>query len=99
MHIEVFPSVLRLLLNGKMLPELLVISGEQVVQLEKISFQRVMAPHIDLTMSAEDFWVQLNYQLVHLLDFLPASNWNDPNIINDPYLKLFQDLRQLLQQS
>merc|ERR1719346_778 len=95
MHIEAFPSVLRLLMNGKMLPELLT-AGNDVVRLEEVSFQRVMAPHIDLTMSAEDFWVQLNYQLVHLLDFLPASNWNDPNIINDPYLKLFQDLRQLL---
>jgi len=99
MHIEAFPSVLRLLVNGKILPELLVIAGEQDVQLEKISFQRVMAPHIDLTMSAEDFWVQLNYQLMHLLDFLPASNWNDPMVIADPYLKLFTDLRQLLQQS
>jgi len=98
MHIEAFPSVLRLLMNGKMIPELLN-AGNDVLRLEEVSFKRVMAPHIDLTLNAEDFWVQLNYQLMHLLDFLPASNWNDPNVINDPYLKLFQDLRQLLQRA
>ena len=26
-------------------------------------------------MSAEDLWIQLNYQLIHLVDFLPVANW------------------------
>merc|ERR1719210_274082 len=95
MHIEAFPSVLRLLFHGKLLTELL--AGKEVLQ--EISFQRVMAPHKNIKMSAEDFWVQLNFQLMHLVDFLPASNWNDPVVMNDPYLKLFQDLRQYLQQN
>jgi len=97
MHIQAFPSVLRLLYHGKLLPELL--ASEDILRLEEISFQRVMAPHIDLKMSAEDFFVQLNFQLMHLVDFLPASNWNDPVVMTDPHLKLFQDLRQLLQKS
>merc|ERR1719461_91863 len=88
---------MRLLYHGKLLPELL--AAKDVMQLEEISFNRVMAPHIDLKMSAEDFFVQLNYQLMHLVDFLPASNWNDPVVMTDPHLKLFQDLRQLLQQN
>jgi len=88
MHIQAFPSVMRLLYHGKLLPELL--AAEDVMQLEEISFHRVMAPHIDLKMSAEDFFVQLNYQLMHLLDFLPASNWNDPKIMTDPSIKIFK---------
>ena len=49
-----------------------------------------MAPHKSIKMSAKNFWVQLNFQLMHLVDFLPASNWNDPVVMNDRYLKLFK---------
>lgn len=96
MHVEAFPNVLRLLMNGRMLPELLVAAGEHGAQLKKITFQRVMAPHVYLTMNADDFWVQLNYHLMHLLDFLPAASWNDPKVNTHPFVKVFQDLRQLL---
>ena len=28
-----------------------------------------------IVMDAEAFWVQMNYQVIHLLDFLPAASW------------------------
>ena len=46
-------------------------------------------------MSAEDFWIQLNYQLVHYIDFLPVANWGaykaDPLIQQLDLLSTFLD--------
>ena len=28
-----------------------------------------------LELQGDDVWIHLNYQLVHLLDFLPTTNW------------------------
>jgi len=76
-HIEAFPSVLRLLLHGPLLKEL-----QQACQtkgcdrLKSVRFHRVI-DNKELLMDAETFWVQLNYQLIHLLDFLPVANWSD----------------------
>ena len=45
-------------------------------------------------MSAADFWVQLNFQLIHLVDFLPVANWAAHQ--NDTAFILFRDLYALL---
>lgn len=29
-----------------------------------------------LHLTAEQFWVHLNYQIIHFLDFLPADSWD-----------------------
>ena len=42
--------------------------------LKQISFHRVM-DNERIVMTAEDLWIHLNFQLIHLLDFIPASNW------------------------
>jgi len=46
-------------------------------------------------MDAESFWIQLNYQLMHLLDFLPVAcwgvNWDEP--IMQVFLELFAFLK------
>jgi hypothetical protein len=47
-----------------------------------------------ISVSGEDFWIALNYQLIHLVDFLPAANWSMHQ--NDTSFILFRDLVDLL---
>jgi len=72
-HVEAFPSVLRLLHTFELQKALMDKQG-QWDQLTGITFHRVIdnkRTHI----TAEQLWVQLNYQLIHELDFLPMTNW------------------------
>ena len=48
-----------------------------------------------LSLSADAFWVQMNYQLVHLLDFLPAALWQVAS--NDILLMKFVEVHDFLQ--
>ena len=45
-------------------------------------------------MSSEDFFVALNYQLIHLIDFLPTANWSVHQ--NDTSFIIFATLYDLL---
>jgi hypothetical protein len=45
-------------------------------------------------MSGADLWVQLNYQLIHLIDFLPVANWSTHR--NDTSFIIFRDLYDLM---
>ena len=92
-HIESFPSFLRLLY----LPEFLGTLEKNLHRLEKLeglSFHRVI-DNEPMTMDAENFWIQLNYQLIHYIDFLPPANWSlhysDIFIQNFIELSLFLD--------
>ncbi|MCO4762331.1 MAG: hypothetical protein KC502_12550 [Myxococcales bacterium] len=91
-HVEAFPSVLRLLYDLPLRRELRSSIGK-FDKLEQVSFHRVI-DNQKLTMSAEDFWIQLNYQLIHLIDFLPAANW--VTHASDTAFILFRDLYDLL---
>ncbi|CAE8605500.1 unnamed protein product [Polarella glacialis] len=82
-HIEAFPTVLRLLQTG-LLEELNKMPKEQLLGIEGIECYRLLGPEIDtmkksdnhpLHLTGEQFWVHLNYHLIHFLDFLPASQW------------------------
>jgi len=76
-HVEAFPSILRLLLYGPLLQELRHASkNSRLESLKRITFQRVI-DNKALSMDASAFWIHLNYQLMHLLDFLPLANWSD----------------------
>lgn len=91
-HTEAFPSVLRLLYAGELRREL----RENVHRpdaLRSARFHRVIddAP---ITMTGEDLWIALNYQLIHLVDFLPVANWAAHQ--NDTSFILFRDLYDLL---
>ena len=92
-HIEAFPSVLRLLANLDLLDELNA-NLHRLNDLKSIEFFRVI-DNAPLSMSVEDFWVQLNYQLVHYVDFLPVANWGaynaDPLIQQLDLLSTFLD--------
>lgn len=72
-HIEAFPSVLRLLYSGEVRKELRE-NAHRPDALREIRFRRVI-DNEPITLSGEDFWVAVNYQLIHLVDFMPAANW------------------------
>ena len=49
-----------------------------------------------ITLSGEDLRIQLNYQLIHLIDFLPVANWTTH--ANETSFIVFRDLYDLMQQ-
>ncbi|MEO6952499.1 MAG: hypothetical protein ABI321_11845 [Polyangia bacterium] len=94
-HIEAFPSVLRLLYDLPLRRELRA-NISRLSSLKEVSFRRVI-DNAPIRMSGEDFFIQLNYQLIHLVDFLPVANW--PRYANDSAFILFRDLYDLLERS
>lgn len=73
-HIQAFPSILRLVFGCELVDALAgsVARGER---LSAVSFHRLM-DNEPLRLTAEELWVQLNYQLIHLMDFLPLAHWS-----------------------
>lgn len=85
LHVESFPSVLRLL-QTDLLPHLLNLSKKELATIDGIKFHRLIGPnmrelmHSDnaaLFLGEQDFWTHLNYHLIHFLDFLPAHKWEE----------------------
>ena len=83
LHIECFPTVLRL--QTDLLDELLAMPKTKLQQVDGITCYRLLGPDMrrimcsdnaPLTLRGMDFWKHLNYQLIHFLDFLPASDWD-----------------------
>ncbi len=91
-QVEAFPSVLRLLYAGPLRAELRN-NAHRADAMASISFHRVI-DNAPISVSGEDFWIALNYQLIHLVDFLPAANWSMHQ--NDTSFILFRDLVDLL---
>eukprot|EP00656_Telonema_subtile_P047682 TRINITY_DN5500_c0_g1_i7.p1 TRINITY_DN5500_c0_g1~~TRINITY_DN5500_c0_g1_i7.p1 ORF type:complete len:174 (-),score=57.60 TRINITY_DN5500_c0_g1_i7:26-547(-) len=89
LHVSAFPSVQRTILNGTLFP---AIRGKAAA-IQQVTMKRVM-DNAPFTLNQEQFWVHLNYQLVHLLDFLPTVDWADN--LDDPQFGLFLELRALL---
>lgn len=94
-QVEAFPSVLRLLYAGPLRRELRD-SAYRSEKLASITFHRVI-DNQPITLSGEDFWIALNYQLIHLVDFLPVANWSTHQ--NDTSFILFRDLYDLLEKT
>ena len=74
-HVEMFPSMLRLYFYGPLRYELENMSVQQLTSIHSIVCHRVI-DNQKIVMNKEDFWIQLNYHLIHLLDFLPAASWS-----------------------
>jgi hypothetical protein len=91
-HTEAFPSVLRLLYAGSLRSELRE-NASRADELQSIRFHRVI-DNESIAMSGEDLWTALNYQLIHLVDFLPVANWSVHQ--NDTSFILFRDLYDLM---
>eukprot|EP00930_Biecheleria_cincta_P039932 TRINITY_DN27402_c0_g1_i1.p1 TRINITY_DN27402_c0_g1~~TRINITY_DN27402_c0_g1_i1.p1 ORF type:complete len:376 (+),score=71.53 TRINITY_DN27402_c0_g1_i1:95-1222(+) len=95
LHVQAFPSVLRLLYTRQLLAAL-TRHIERLDNLKSISFNRVL-DNKAITLTASQFWVQLNYQICHQLDFLPASNWIA--LKSNAFLSVFIDLFNFLKAS
>jgi hypothetical protein len=91
-QVEAFPSMLRLLYAGALREELRR-NAHRADAITSITIHRVI-DNAPITLSAEDFWIALNYQLIHLVDFLPVANWSMHR--NDTSFILFRDLYDLL---
>lgn len=94
-QVEAFPSLLRLLLAGPLRRELQE-NAHRPDAIASIAFHRVI-DNQPITISGEDLWIALNYQLIHLVDFLPVANW--PAHQNDSTFILFRHLYDLLGQT
>ena len=92
LHIEAFPSFLRLLYLPDFLGTLLR-NLPRLDKLKSVSFHRVI-DNKSLTIDAENFWIQLNYQLIHYIDFLPAANWSFH--FSDTFIQNFAELSRFL---
>jgi len=92
LHVETFPSILRLLYNDDLLQELEQ-NMHRLAQLEALHFHRVI-DNEPLTIDAENLWVNLNYHLMHFVDFMPAANWSTHRA--DPLMQMFERLSGLL---
>ncbi|MGK0360863.1 MAG: hypothetical protein ACI9U2_003177 [Bradymonadia bacterium] len=88
-----FPSLLRLLYDTPLGQELLEHSGRWDT-LQSISMHRVI-DNAPLTLTADQFFEGLNYQLMHLIDFLPVSNWAAHQ--NVPSFIVFRELYALME--
>ena len=95
-HIQIFPTMLRLLQSGLLMDDLLEQSKEQLDQLASFTCHRVI-DNKKVTVTAEQFFDHLNYQLIHLLDFLPCSSWKQH--VDDAFLKHFSDLYKILKKN
>lgn len=92
LHVQVFPSILRLLYTRKLLAEL-TMNMEHLDNLKTVTFHRVI-DNKGISLTASQLWVHLNYQLCHQLDFLPVSNWMA--LKNNTFLSVFIDLYNFL---
>ena len=91
-QVQAFPSILRLLTSGKLF-DALEQNLQKLDQLKEITFYRVI-DNQQCTLSAAEFWQQLNHQLIHLVDFLPPANWAYHKA--DPVFQTFIRLSQFL---
>lgn len=92
LHVEAFPSVLRLLYNDDLLSELEQ-NLDRLDQLKTLHYQRVI-DNEPLSIDSENLWINLNFHLMHFVDFMPAANWSSHRA--DPLLQMFERLSLFL---
>lgn len=91
-QIAVFPSTLRLFYDGFFLAELEQNIG-RLDKLDSLELRRVI-DNEPLKIDAEAMWINLNYHLMHFVDFMPAANWSIHSA--DPLLQMFARLSSVL---
>lgn len=92
LQIEAFPSILRLFYDQGLLAELKA-NLHRLDELQELHCYRVM-DNKRIVLDAESMWHQLNYHLMHFVDFMPSANWWLRR--NDPLLLMFQELSTFL---
>jgi len=92
LHVETFPSILRLLYNDDLLEELEQ-NMHRLGELKALRLHRVI-DNQPLTIDADNLWINLNFHLMHFVDFMPSANWSTHR--SDPLLQMFERLSGLL---
>lgn len=92
LQVEAFPSLIRLFYDRALLAELSA-NLHRLDKLEALHCYRVI-DNAPITLDAENLWIQLNYHLMHFVDFMPSANWGFRR--NDPLLLQFQELSTFL---
>jgi len=92
LHVETFPSILRLFYNGDFLDELEA-NMHRIDQLEALHLRRVI-DNEPLVIDAANLWINLNFHLMHFVDFMPSANWSTQRA--DPLMQMFERLSNLL---
>lgn len=88
-HIQAFPSVVRLILSGQKFLEDVVKTDKNHLTMHRVIDNRKM------TLTMDEVWTHLNFQLIHLLDFLPLNDWKRA-IDSDVFLAPFSRLHRIL---
>lgn len=91
-HVETFPTILRLLYNNGLLEELEQ-NMHRLGELKALRCHRVI-DNEPLTIDADNLWINLNYHLMHFVDFMPPANWSTHRA--DPLLQMFEALSRML---
>lgn len=96
-HIQAFPSLLRLLYHGSLLDTLEAMGTTPPGHLR---CHRVI-DNQPIALNAENLIIALNFQLMHLMDFVPVANWhthrNNPSFLLFVRLHTYLRSRDLLQ--
>ena len=95
-HVQAFPSVLRLLYHGALLDKLVAMDAAALRRISGLRCHRVI-DNAEVELDGTNFWVMLNFQLVHLLDFLPLVSWKLH--ADDAFLDNFVKLLAVLQRA
>lgn len=90
-HVDAFPSIYRLLYTGLM--DDLEQNVHRLGNLKTLRYHRVI-DNAPLQIDAANFWIQLNYHLIHFVDFVPTANWSSQR--SDLFLLMFERLSNLL---
>ncbi len=90
-HVDAFPSVYRLLNTGLM--EDLEQNAHRLGKLKSLRFYRVL-DNEPLQIDAINFWIHLNYHLIHFIDFVPTANWSMHRA--EIFLQMFERLSNVL---
>ncbi|MEM7676609.1 MAG: hypothetical protein AAF449_11460, partial [Myxococcota bacterium] len=85
----------RLFYDGGLLPELTA-NLHRLDKLDALHFHRVI-DNAPMVLDAESLWINLNYHLMHFVDFMPPANW--ASHMDDPLLVQFQALSTFLDQA
>lgn len=108
-HIEAFPTIIRLLNTRALLDDLMAMSNEDLENIDGFECCRLLGPGMDhdgqtgksdnatLHLNCAQFWVHLNYQLIHTMDFLPPVQWKE--MLHNSLLHVFVDLHYLLKRA
>ena len=94
LHVSAFPSVLRLITAG-FLDALSGLGDKKLSDITQVRFHRVL-DNKEWVLSGQEWWVHLNFHVMHWLDFLPSAAWGAQH--KDPFFQMFVELLTFLRQ-